>query len=120
MVSTPVLVLAVVVAGCGPAPVPAPVAPAPQPTDPQATSPSHRETVGPDDPVDPAAVARAAVLFASCVADDQPHSTATSLYGGRPYERGWLMDLREELLCLASSTDGCEAVRRCLGIDARR
>lgn len=68
---------------------------------------------GPSTPLDPAAAARAALFIATCISDDGVNRTLQQLYLERttnPYRSRAVLD------CLAGKTNGCGAVRDCLGI----
>lgn len=78
-----------------------------------ATTGGDGAVVTPSGPLDPAAAARAALLIATCISDDGVNRTLQQLYLERTtnaYRSRAVID------CLASKTNGCGAVRDCLGI----
>lgn len=65
--------------------------------------------------VEPAAALRAAVMIASCMPDDDPHSYLKDFY----WERGGLLDRDPSWIgCVAARSDGCAAVKDCLGLES--
>lgn len=115
------IALLLLLTGCGGShPVPEPVpASHPGPADAPPATDTGDGSGAAGVPYGPEAVARAAVMFGSCVADDQPRTTATMIYTQHDYEPGWLSDLQASVGCLASAGDGCAAVERCLHMSAR-
>jgi hypothetical protein len=63
--------------------------------------------------IDPDAAARAAVFMASCVPDDNPNITLLDYYISRSDGAAASLD---QLACLASKKNGCQAVNECLGL----
>lgn len=64
-------------------------------------------------PVNSEAAARAAVLMASCVPDDNPNITLLDYYVSRSDDAAASLD---RLACLASKTNGCQGVTECVGL----
>lgn len=64
-------------------------------------------------PLDPAAVAKAAVMIASCVPDDDPHTYFKDWYFVRGDRHGRFLSWVD---CVAARSDGCQAVKDCLGV----
>jgi hypothetical protein len=78
-----------------------------------ATMGADGAVVTPSGPIDPAAAARAALFIATCISDDGVNRTLQQLYLERTKNT---YRSRAVIECLASKTNGCEAMRDCLGI----